>query len=157
MNNHRVLTLTQPWASLVVLNEKKNETRSQLFSFRGPLLIHSSKNFPLWARQLCLIEPFRSVLSKHGYKITDWAPLGDFGLPLGCILGDTQLIGCRLITGEYVSSLDVQERAFGNYEAGRYVLHLGQARRLKMSIPARGQLGLWNWSGAIADHEWMAR
>ena len=38
----KVLTLTQPWATLVAIGAKKIETRSWSASYRGPLAIHAA-------------------------------------------------------------------------------------------------------------------
>src|SRR4051812_42520238 len=42
----KVLSLTQPWASLVAIGAKQIETRSWRTHYRGPLLIHASAGFP---------------------------------------------------------------------------------------------------------------
>ena len=39
----RAFTLTQPWASLIAIGLKMHETRSWRTSYRGPLLIHASR------------------------------------------------------------------------------------------------------------------
>ena len=39
----KVLTLTQPWATLVAIGAKHIETRSWATSYRGPLAIHAGK------------------------------------------------------------------------------------------------------------------
>ena len=45
--------------------------------------------------------------------------------------------------------LTSQERAFGDYTPGRYAWLLSDVRPLAAPIPAKGQLGLWRWEGAI--------
>lgn len=42
----KALTLTQPWASLVALGEKRIETRSWGTSYRGELAIHAAASIP---------------------------------------------------------------------------------------------------------------
>jgi activating signal cointegrator 1 len=67
----RVLTLTQPWATLVAIGEKEIETRSWATSYRGPLAIHAASGLgPVGGQaglvELCLTEPFRSALIALG-------------------------------------------------------------------------------------------
>lgn len=64
---YTVLTLTQPYATLVALGAKQFETRDWGTRYRGALLIHAGKGLgPVGGQQglidLCLSEPFRSVL-----------------------------------------------------------------------------------------------
>jgi hypothetical protein len=44
-----------------------------------------------------------------------------------------------------------KEQAFGFYEDGRYAWELGDVKRMREPIPAKGQLSLWNWEGVQAD------
>ena len=53
----KALSLTQPWASLVVIGAKCYETRSWATNYRGPLAIHASKGFPVWAKQFAGSSP----------------------------------------------------------------------------------------------------
>lgn len=39
-----------------------------------------------------------------------------------------------------------QEKAFGDYAPGRFMWFLKNVRELKHPIPAKGALGLWEWS-----------
>lgn len=40
----RVLTLIQPWATLIILGEKQIETRCWSTNIRGKIAIHAGKN-----------------------------------------------------------------------------------------------------------------
>jgi activating signal cointegrator 1 len=149
---YKVLTLTQPWATLVALGAKKIETRSWATSYRGPLAIHAAKGLGSGGEQglmeLCRTEPFRSVLLDAGY-------LGTPVLPRGAIVAVCELIGCVPTIGtgpkgtDWINDLSDQERAFGDYTPGRYALPLDNVRALPEPIPARGALGLWTWEGDI--------
>ncbi|MDX5091650.1 ASCH domain-containing protein, partial [Lactobacillus crispatus] len=59
----KAITIHQPWATLIALGEKQFETRSWETKYRGPLAIHAGKKVD---KEICLEEPFRSVLAKHG-------------------------------------------------------------------------------------------
>src|SRR5689334_18391016 len=83
----KCLSVIQPWASLIVAGAKRFETRSWCTSHRGPLAIHAARTFPEPARDLCLEEPFRSILVDMSVK--SW-----FDLPVGAVLGTVRLVDC---------------------------------------------------------------
>lgn len=141
----RVLSLTQPWATLVVLGEKKVETRDWATGYRGPLLIHASKSYPRMAK-VFRNEPFvEEALGRHELKV---APL-----PLGAIIGAVDLVDCVPVDSEKWAAMaervDEREWLWGNLEPGqkpgRVAWMLTKARKLRAPIPAQGMLGLWRW------------
>lgn len=134
----KVLTLTQPWASLVALDEKRIETRSWYSSYRGPLAIHAAMGFPGWAKRECFVPPFSTVLVRHG--------LSPDNLPLGRILCITTLEYCIETQSMDLAALQPLEAALGDYSRGRFAWVLGPVTRVfEPPIYARGSLGLWNW------------
>ncbi len=62
----KCLSLRQPWATLLLLGEKRHETRPWRTEYRGPLVIRASVSFPPAAHALCQMEPFGSALLKAG-------------------------------------------------------------------------------------------
>jgi activating signal cointegrator 1 len=137
----KAITLTQPWASLVALGEKRVETRSWQTVYRGPLAIHAAKGFPGWAKRQCWIPPFREVLVGHG--------LSPDSLPLGRVLCVVMLERCWRTEDVGSDSLQGFEAKFGDYTAGRFAWMLGPVLQLfDPGFYARGSLGLWNWEGA---------
>ncbi len=135
----RGLTLTEPWATLVVLGEKQIETRSWSTNYRGLLAIHAAKKFPAWARDTCLEEPFLSSVG----------PIPEY---LGCILGVVQL--AHISATERLRRYQLpseKERAFGDYANGRFAWMLAGAKMLDNPIPCRGMLGLWKVPLQIAQ------
>jgi len=148
----RVISLWQPWAMFVPWREKNNETRSWFTSYRGPLLIHASKNIPGWVKQLWYEEPFTSVLMRHGVE----PHLRQ--LPFGQVVGICNLVDCVMIAGrttvngitaaahlENKQIITGNELAFGDYSPGRFAWVLDNIHQLKVPIPAKGMQGLWNW------------
>jgi hypothetical protein len=137
----KALSLTQPWATLVALGEKRVETRSWGTNYRGPLAIHAAKGMPLYARDAILTDPFFGVLVRAGVKsYTD--------LPRGMVVAKCELIDVQEILAwddTLAVALGKQERAFGDYTPGRFMWFLGDAAALPDPIPARGSLGLWEW------------
>jgi len=159
---YKVLTLTQPWATLIAIGAKHIETRSWATSYRGPLAIHAAAGLgPVGGeralQRLCQREPFWSALRPilmppgHMYFAADV-------LPRGAIVAVAKLFKCIAIEDGLLSYqapgvdwwiITGQERAFGDYTPGRYAWLLTNVRRLSEPIPARGQLGLWTWEGDL--------
>jgi hypothetical protein len=138
----KALTLTQPWATLVAIGAKRIETRGWSTSYRGKLAIHAAKGFPGWARTLCLDEPFFSALTseRHAQQALD--------LPLGQVLATVDLVEILRIgpTGSGWRPPGGRELTFGDYSDGRYAWILANADPLPRPVPARGALGLWEWT-----------
>ncbi len=149
----KALTLTQPWASLVALGLKHIETRSWSTGYRGPLAIHAAKGFPNDCKELCIEEPFRSVLLVAGIG-------GASELPRGEMIATAKLLGCvrivhpraliaeahRTLMGRDFEPLTDQEMAFGDYTPGRYAWVIGEVQMLEDPIVVKGALGLWEWT-----------
>lgn len=134
----KALTLTQPWASLVILGAKRIETRSWGTKYRGPLIVHAAKNFPSWAREQCR-EPFYMEV------LAPWlSPPKEVRLPRGAILGVVLLVDCVNVVPP---DLTIQERAFGDFGAGRWFWMLSQHRALIQPVLTKGALGLWEYTG----------
>lgn len=150
----KTLTITQPWASLIAIGAKQIETRSWGARHRGPLAVHAGAGLgPVGGQRglaaLLLTEPFRSVLSQAGIRDSR-------ELPRGCIVavGDLVAVFPAGAVDDRGIPLSAQERAFGNYTAGRYGWRLENVCRLVNPIPARGALGLWEWE---PPDDWLAR
>lgn len=147
----KVLTLTQPWATLVALGEKRVETRSWKTAYRGPLAIHAAATYPKWARELAGTEPFRTVLAKHGYHYADSTKRLFNSLPFGQIICVCRLVSIAPTTDlahEWVKPLSPQEQAFGDYGPWRFAWFLDNICKLDTPMPAKGALGLWD----VADN-----
>jgi hypothetical protein len=156
----RALTLTQPYATLIAIEEKHIETRSWHTSYRGPLAIHAAKGYPMSARDLAARDPFYTVLraSMSVLPTTGEPPvLPGLLLPLGAIVATCELIdivstnqlpaGWR--RGSHAWWFTEQEQAFGDYSPNRYAWLLANVRALATPIAATGQLGLWEYKGAL--------
>ncbi len=159
----KVITLTQPWATLVAIGAKKIETRSWSTSYRGPLAIHAAKGLgPVGGisglRDLCCREPFFSALRTGGFDLNQ---IDVDQLPRGAIVAVCELTAIWPISvrggqtcyctrvdprgghNDYTAVLE-PERSFGDYSPGRYAWLLANARALPEPVPAKGALGLWN-------------
>lgn len=139
----RVISLWQPWASLVVIGAKTWETRSWDTSYRGPLAIHAAKRWTPAQRALIAQEPFKSALMEAGI----------YELPLGKILGRIELrsvwpvvrngvVSFKTYKG-WTQEIQEPELSFGNFSQGRYAWCLRNPERLATPIPAMGRQGFW--------------
>lgn len=135
------LSLTQPWATLMVLGAKRIETRAWGARYRGPLAIHAAKTFPADAQRLCFREPFSTVLRGAGI-------LSPSQLPRGVVLAIGRLVDCVQVSQTMRREpppADSNEWAFGDLSLGRYLWYFEDVEPLETPIPARGALGLWEW------------
>jgi activating signal cointegrator 1 len=137
-----VISLKQPWATLVVLGAKKIETRSWGTKYRGMLAIHASKGFSGRDKLLMFSQPFFDALKAEPYFDFE----GD--LPAGYILGTVTLVECIKIEASLPLILSYNERAFGDHSAGRFMWILENPQRWGKRIPTKGSLGIWEWNEA---------
>jgi hypothetical protein len=128
-----VLSLLQPWASLVVKSYKRRETRGWATDHLGPLFIHASKEVKPADRQL-----FRDILDVKDNR----------ELPAGAIIGIVVVTAC-MPTEKAERELAKQgchrELVFGDYSEGRYAFTLDHAIEFDKPVPFTGsQLKIWD-------------
>lgn len=121
----RVLTVKQPWATLIVLEFKRVENRTWRTEHRGPLLIHSSRqvdpgNYANEALRRCLPDTRMR------------------NLPLGQIIGVADLHGV-IEKGELFNTPDDDW-----WFTGPIGWLLRNAKQFERGVPASGHLGLWD-------------
>ncbi|MGE5519226.1 MAG: ASCH domain-containing protein [Candidatus Dadabacteria bacterium] len=137
----KVLSLLQPWATLVVMGLKTIETRSWSTNHRGPLLIHASLGRA--GALVALESPFDMYINNFD------------SLPFGAIIGQVNLddvlrVEQLFFSAEEINRLSLEERAFGDYSPGRYAWLLSDAKVFVRPIPIKGSLNLWNYSGPLS-------
>lgn len=146
-----VLTLYQPYASLVVMGHKRFETRAFKPRYRGRLLIHASSKIPDFVYKLDV--PF------HKY-IKDIS-----ALPTGKILGEVTMTDVypteawkngvldELLEIPSTSQRDraIEEWYFGDYSPGRFAWKLENPIAWQNPMPVGGQLNLWKYPEALID------
>ena len=142
----KVISLWQPWAALWSIGAKRGakgkETRSWGTGYRGPILIHAAKKFTKEQKEICLQEPFKSVLAANGYNSPD-------ELPLGAIVGKCDLADCHKITHD--NTPGYPEVEFGDYTPGRYYWDSQNNEPINPPIPATGRQGLWNFNMKVVE------
>lgn len=126
----KALSLTQPWASLIVNRHKHIETRDWRTNFVGRIAIHASKANTASDRD------YAGELFKQGLV----EPVTH--MPHGAIIGTAYVMGCR-VTTDIVSQIGAREQSFGDYGPNRFAWFLTDAYRLEQPIPCKGALGLW--------------
>lgn len=143
----KAISLWQPWASLVALQEKLWETRSRQISHRGPIAIHAAK-----VTEHALIytrcDPFKSAMERNA--IADRKEL-----PYGAIVAIANLSEI-VTTTEWLRRFCKtpadrkadKEYCFGNYEPGRFAWHLENIRPLVKPLQMRGRQFVWTLTGA---------
>jgi activating signal cointegrator 1 len=138
----KVLSMSQPWASLFVLREAKFETRSWRTNYRGSLAIHTSKKMD---KVVCSHIAIQNLLGKYGYTIEN--------LPTGKIIAVCNLVNCLKVIennqtwavledGQIVSDNDF---FLGDYKVGGFAWEVQDMKILEEFIPAKGQLGIWEY------------
>lgn len=130
-----VITLWQPWASLIFTRDKRHETRGFPFpaKYAGrTIAIHAAKAIP-------------SVIPM-GVELLCEREFGAGGrwreeLPRGAILGTARLV--HAISTDQADP-DPIDRMCGDWSPGRYAWLLDDVRRLRDPIDARGKQGWWS-------------
>ena len=124
----KVLTIKQPWATLIMQGNKRFEFRSWQTKYRGDLLIHAGKGIDKEAMKR---------LSK--YIMQD--------LPSGKILGKVTLVDCIKITHEFKEELlkensDIYTKS--SFQEN-YGWQLEDVYVFAEPIEAKGHLSLWEY------------
>ena len=125
----KALTVRQPWASHIAEARKIYETRSFPTKHRGLLAIHAGKSTEIIGR----------ANANH--------------FPLGMVICAAQLVACHRV--EDLEDITEEERNLGDFSPGRFAWELRDVVRFDPPIPARGNLGLWNWEPPSAGMKEM--
>lgn len=128
----KVISLKEPFATLIKEKKKLVETRSWKTNYRGPLYIHASLT--------------RSTLNENN---KDFILLTkNLSYQPGYIICKCNLKDCIYMTEEYIEDMKknhYQEFICGDYKVGRYAWILDNIEVLDNPIPAKGKLNIWNF------------
>jgi hypothetical protein len=144
----KALTLWQPWATLMALGVKRNETRSWSTNHRGSLAIHASARSTGWGRRgtRTMVGPYE-VENDGGGLLLRGPGIHPYRLPLGVVVAIVDVIDVKRTTSLELRPDDL-ERSLGNYDPERFAWQTGSLRR----FPTRwhrsvvGHQGLWDWT-----------
>lgn len=126
----KVLTIREPFATLIKDKIKIYETRSWKTNYRGKIYIHAAKakskasNVGIASTYLKSKENPEHIICK-------------------CILKN-----CIYMTEEFINEVKKRPEEYnsGHYEIGRYAWELEVIEVLENPIYAKGQLGIWNFN-----------
>ena len=127
----KVLSIKEPFASLICYGIKKIETRSWKTNYRGEIYIHASL-------AKCKIDNDKKEKINLLLKNKD--------LNYGMIICKAKLIDCIYIDDDFVNKIKLNENEYlcGDYSIGRYAWVLADIEVLDEKIPVKGHLGIWN-------------
>ena len=156
MIHYKVLTMWEPWATLLIGREKFIETRPSQTKHLWPYgiyLIHSAKKFEQWQRDLCKTGPFFESLSRISDRLR-------IGVNPGHIIGAINIIRCDRMVAKWdyythkdervfqIEGMGNIENLFGDYREGRYAWLSDNPQVLKTPIPyVNGQGYYQNFKG----------
>lgn len=128
----KVLTIREPFATLIKNKVKYIETRSWKTNYRGELYIHSGL----------------AKLSKDVKERKNLSELyNEDDLKYGYIICKCNLVDCIYMTDEFIKEekeKNTNNFVAGRYEVGRYAWVLDDIEPIK-PIEAKGKLGIWNY------------
>lgn len=127
----KVLSIKEPYASLIKDGIKKIETRSWKTNYRGEIFIHASKK----------------VVDKKTKGNSELMSLVKSDYSYGNIICKCKIIDCVYMTEEFILELrntNYQEYICGLYEVGRYAWILDDIEIID-KISCNGKLGIWNF------------
>ena len=126
----KVLSLTEPYATLIKNGIKTIETRSWKTNYRGRLYIHASS----------------TTIPKDYRENKELMSLVDINkLNYGNIICFCELTDCIEMTCNFIEEIrkNRTECISGVYAPGRYAWILKDIVALDQPIPAKGHLGIW--------------
>lgn len=145
----KVISLWQPWATLVVTGHKKIETRGWNTKYRGPLLIHAaSRKIRAGEFEPELLDYIPKEIMEVYSELPYGAIIGAVNLRATSILCPPYKDEFNLTRGIYFqkwgASFTEKELALGNYSPGRYGWLMSDAIAFDHPIKCKGHQGFWN-------------
>lgn len=131
---HKVLTVRQPYASLLVGGVKDVENRSRRTNYRGTVLIHAGARMHdvvsfLRKRQEFTVEEL--AITTHANEVEEH-------VLFGCIVGSVEIVDC------------IKDSTSPWAERGQWHWVCHNAKVFDHPIRnVKGRLGLWDWDGDI--------
>lgn len=124
----KVLTIKQPWATLIMQKDKRFEFRSWQTKHRGTLWIHAGKS-----------------IDKEAMKRL--APYLPKDVPTGKILGKVKLVDCVKMSPEFKEMLLKENKDIYTDSSFKenYGWQLEEVEVFKEPIEAKGKLSLWEY------------
>lgn len=129
----KVLSIREPYASLIMNGKKRIETRSWRTNYRGEFLVHSSLG---------------KMAGKDKYNDIVNDLISDMDMNYGYIICKCKLVDCIYMDEEFIRFIkdNRTEYAVGEYKVGRYAWVLEDVEPIK-KIRTKGKLNFWNYEG----------
>jgi len=122
----KVITIKQPWATLIVKGIKKYEFRSWKTKFRGEIYIHAGKG-----RDTKYIESLKDL---------------NFTYPSSKIIGKVIISDCILLNDEKNKKISMgNELIYGIKTRDGYAWELSDSEEICYDEKIDGKLSLWNY------------
>ena len=121
----KVLTLKQPWATLIAEGIKKYEFRSWKTNYRGKILIHAGASF-------------------DRYKMEELKNL-NLEYPTKRIIAEVELEDCLELDNKLNKEIIAENNiAYGSKFRTGYAWKLKNVKKINSHTEIKGKLGLWN-------------
>ena len=125
----KVITVKQPFASLIAEGLKEYEFRTWKTKYRGDILIHAGKGID------------KKAMKKFEYLNLDY--------PSGCIIAKAKIVDCVYVDQDIRKLLKekdekVYHRVIKDNSWNGYGFKIDNVKKIE-PIPIKGQLGLWNY------------
>lgn len=126
----KVLSLTEPYATLIKNGIKTIETRSWKTNYRGKLYIHASST---------------KIPKEYKENMELMSLVDTSDLNYGRIICSCDLVDCVEMNDEFIEDIKKNKNEYvcGVYANGRYAWILDNIEVLDNPIPAKGHLGIW--------------
>lgn len=123
----KVLTIKEPWATLIIDGYKKYEFRSWRTHYRGKILIHAGMSL-----ERDMLERFKEY---------------NLNCSKGAIIGEAELVDCILVDEKFNQDLrKIDPIVYGrSNHVETYAWKLENVIKYDNPIYIKGKLGLWNY------------
>ena len=120
----RVITLKQPWASLVANGLKIYEFRNMNYSYRGKILIHAGKGIDKDAMD----------------RVKDY----NLDYPQSRIIAEVEIVDCIKIDKKFNEMINkLKSPVYGTKDRTGYVWKLDNIKKLNINKTFNGKQGIW--------------
>lgn len=122
----KVLTIKEPWASLIINGYKKYEFRIWKTNYRGKILIHAGKGID---------KDMLFIANKYNIKINP-----------GKILGEVEITDCIKVDEDFNKKIKQENTLVyhGNY-TDKFAWKIENIKKYETLVEVKGKLGLWNY------------
>lgn len=130
----KVLTLKQPWATLVAEGIKRYEFRSWKTNYRGKILIHAG------------IGIDKEAMKKFaGLNLT---------FPSKKILAEVEIVDCLFLDDELNKKIISENNiVYGSKKREGYAWMLDNIKKINYEKEINGKLGLWNYDEGLIKNK----